>query len=338
MTNVENLDDFFHLLPVALYRTSPDGELLAANQALAEILGFESTDALMMHGSNVADYYVDGTIRGGWIDDIEGHGRVEELDFELTRGDGSTIWVRDTARVARNAEGGVLYFEGALVDVSEKVRLRQSQEEFIATVSHELRNPISVALGLSQEMSDAYESFDDDERRKMVELIARESEEAAWLIEDLLVAYHDERRELSLVPTVFPIRAEAERIGSMTEPSVGISSSSDVSVLADPGRTRQILRNLISNAHRYGGDEVTLEIDVEGTWAVITVCDNGQPIDEEIVERIFEPFGQERRNTYPNSIGLGLPVSRKLARLMGGDVRYSHADNRSRFSLYLPRG
>ncbi len=336
--NVENLDDFFHLLPVALYRTSPDGELLAANQALAELLGFESTEELMTHGSNVADYYVDGSIRDGWIDEIEGHGRVEELDFELTRGDGSTIWVRDTARVARSAGGGVLYFEGALVDVSEKVRLRRSQEEFIATVSHELRNPISVALGLSQEMADAYESFNDEERRKMVELIARESEEAAWLIEDLLVAYHDGRRELSLVATVFSVQAEAERIVSMAQPPVEIVSEGDISVYADPGRTRQILRNLISNAHRYGGDEVTVEIAVEDSWAVITVCDSGDPIDGEFVGKIFEPFGQERRKTYPNSVGLGLPVSRKLARLMGGDVRYTHADNRSRFSLYLPCG
>lgn len=338
MAYIDNLDDFFHLLPVPLYRTSPEGELLAANQALAELLGFDSTEALLTQGRDVESYYLDRSIRDGWIDEIKNQGRVEELDFELTRSDGSTIWVRDTARVARGRNGEVLYFEGALVDVSEKIRLRRSQDEFIATVSHELRNPISVALGLSQEMADSYDSFEDDERRKMVELIARESEEAAWLIEDLLVAYHDERRELSLVPSAFPINREVDRIVSLAEPSVLVTAGAEVIVRADPGRTRQILRNLVSNAIRYGGEQVSVEIGVVDARAVVRVCDNGDPIEDVAVERIFEPFGQERRKAFPNSVGLGLPVSRKLARLMGGDVQYSFENKRSCFSLYLPLG
>jgi PAS domain S-box-containing protein len=335
---IDNLDDFFHLLPVALYRTTPAGKLLAANQALAELLGFESTEELLLRGRDVESYYVEGSIRDGWIDEIENHGRVEELDFELTRSDGSTIWVRDTARVARDGQGEVLYFEGALVDVSEKIRLRHSQEEFIATVSHELRNPISVALGLSQEMADDYDSFGEDERRKMVEMIARESEEAAWLIEDLLVAYHDDRRALSFVPSSFPVNREIERIVSNIEPPVAFAAHEDLTVAADPGRTRQIIRNLVSNAVRYGGSRISVEIEAEDTRAVVRVCDDGDRIEDVVVETIFEPFGQERRKIIPNSIGLGLPVSRKLARLMGGDVQYSYEDNRSCFSLFLPLG
>lgn len=338
MPGVDNLDDFFDLLPVALYRTAPDGRLLAANHALAELLGYESTSELLERGADVRTYYVDPSVRAGWIADIEGNGRVEELDFQLIRHDGTAIWVRDTARVARDIGGAVLYFEGALVDVSEKIQLLRSRDEFIATVSHELRNPISVALGLSKEMSDAYDSFEEEERRKMVDLIARESEEAAWLIEDLLVAHRDDQHDLSLAPSVFSVLREVERIASTTEPSVKVTEIRAATVYADPGRTRQILRNLISNAQRYGGSKIEVEIDLDGPWAVVRVCDDGEKIDEEMVAKIFEPFGQEQRRSHPNSVGIGLSVSRKLALLMGGSVEYSYQASRSCFSLRLPQG
>jgi PAS domain S-box-containing protein len=335
---VDNLDDFFHLLPVALYRTASDGRLFAANQALAELLGYESTSELMEQGVDVEAYYVDPSVRTRWVADIEGNGLVEELDFQLTRNDGTTIWVRDTARVARDADGNVLYFEGALVDVSDKIRLLRSRDEFIATVSHELRNPISVALGLSREMTDSYESFEETERRKMVELIARESEEAAWLIEDLLVAHRDEHRDLSLSPLAFAVKQEVDRIAGSIDPPVKVTEAVTTMVHADPGRTRQIVRNLISNAQRYGGANVEVEIGVEDSWAAVRVCDDGDRIDEDIVSKIFEPFGQDHRRSHPNSVGIGLSVSRKLARLMGGDVEYQYEANRSCFVLHLPQG
>lgn len=338
MPGVDNIDDFFNLLPVALYRTDISGRLLAGNRALADLLGLGSIDEVADVISDVRDFYIRPEVRSEWVSEIEDHGVVRELDIELARKDGRTVWVRDTARVTRDAEGNVLYFEGALVDVSDKIKLQRSRDEFIATVSHELRNPIAVVLGLSQEMDDDYDSFTEDERKKMVTLIARESEEAAWLIEDLLVAHHDDMGKLNLNPQSFLLMLEIEHVISVIPEEVDIDGPTDLIVSADPGRTRQILRNLLSNAFRYGGDQINIEVSAGKGRVSVLVCDNGAPIPDHVVSHIFEPFGQEGRKAQANSVGIGLSVSRKLARLMGGDVTYSHRNGWSCFSLELPAG
>lgn len=338
MPGVYNLNDFFNLLPVPLYRTDVNGQLLAGNRALAELLGFESMDEVADSVGDVRDFYLVPELRSDWVAEIENHGVVRELDIELSRKDGTTVWVRDTARVARDADNNVLYFEGALVDVSEKIRLQRSRDEFIATVSHEIRNPIAVVLGLSQEMNDDYDSFSGEERRKMISLMAREAEEAAWLIEDLLVAHHDDMGKLNLSARPFPVFPEIEHIASVAAPDIEIVGPPDLVISADPGRTRQILRNLLSNALRYGGNTVRVAVAKAGDQVVVRVCDDGSLIPEHVVARIFEPFGQEGRKAQANSVGIGLSVSRKLARLMGGDVTYAHHDGWSCFTLELPSG
>jgi PAS domain S-box-containing protein len=338
MPGVDNLDDFFNSLPVPLYRSDVEGRLLAGNQALANLLGFASIEELRAEVHTVRDFYRDPAVRSTWLSAIESHGVVRELDIELLRLDGSSIWVRDTARVARDESGTVLYFEGALVDVSEKIRLQRLRDEFIATVSHELRNPIAVVLGLSGEMNDDYESFSGEERRKMIEMIARESAEAAWLIEDLLVAHHDDMSKLNLDPRPFAVYPEVEHIASVTGVIFEIDGPGDATVMADPGRTRQILRNLLSNARRYGGDVVRVVFETQPDTVLISICDNGGPIRPELIERIFEPFGQAGEKMQSGSVGIGLSVSRKLARLMGGDVSYRHDSNWSCFTVELPAG
>jgi two-component system, sensor histidine kinase LadS len=338
MPDVARIDEFFAHLPVPLYRTDVAGRLLAANHALAQLLGFSSTQELLNAAPDVAGFYRDSGTREAWVTAIEDHGVVRELDFELLRRDGSTVWVRDTARVVRDGSGAVLYFEGALVDVSEKVKLQRSRDEFIATVSHELRNPISVVLGLSEEMKEDYDSFSEDERKRMIELIARESEEAAWLIEDLLVAYDDNRRDLSLDIQRFPILPEITRAAGISGDPIAVAGSDEAAVLADPGRTRQILRNLISNARRYGGPVIRVEVAATVDAVQIDVCDSGAPLDDAVIDLIFEPFAQEGRIAHSNSVGLGLSVSRKLARMMGGDVTYTYEAGWSCFRLVLPAG
>jgi signal transduction histidine kinase len=108
-------------------------------------------------------------------------------------------------------------------------------------------------------------------------------------------------------------------------------------VWADPSRTRQIIRNLITNAVRYGGDRVTVEA-VEGDQrTVLTVTDDGPGVDPAQWESIFEPYQRAHEApTQPASIGLGLTVSRQLARLMDGDLVYGFGERGSVFTLTLP--
>ncbi|MFQ5523329.1 MAG: aconitase X swivel domain-containing protein [Acidimicrobiia bacterium] len=337
MAYTEEMGALFSRIPVALYRSSPEGKILAANSTLAHLLGFDSVEELFTGLADVENIYVDPNDRARWVEEMEAHGIVYDFDIELQRPDGTTIWVQDTARAIRDDQGRVLYFEGALIDVTAKVEARREKDEFVATVAHELRNPLAVVLGLGEELANGYDTFTDDDRRELAQLIARQAQEASWLIEDLLVAFRDDVSRVPLSPSAFGPTKEAERVLEVVEKPIELAvEGEEPKVFADPRRTRQILRNLVSNALRYGGEEVVVRISRSDDRAEIKVCDSGDPIPPGKVERIFRPFETAGGKEHPKSVGLGLPAARKLARLMEGDLIYRHLGGYSCFILSLP--
>jgi signal transduction histidine kinase len=113
---------------------------------------------------------------------------------------------------------------------------------------------------------------------------------------------------------------------------------SSVSAIGDADRVRQIVRNLVSNALRYGGDTIRVEVVGGDTISRVRVCDSGPAIPEGERELIFQRY--QRASNAPgisDSLGLGLVIARQLARLMDGDLTYEHQDGESIFELTLPR-
>jgi len=328
---------FFKRMPVAFYRSGLNGALIAANPALATLLGYETVEDLKSHIATVESVYVNPERRRRWIDDIGATGVVYDFDIELRRPDGTTIWARDSAGAIRDETGEVMYYEGSLVDVTDKIDAQKAKDEFIATVSHELRNPIAAILGLGQELANDYESFTDEDRREMAQLIARQADDASWLIEDLLVAYGGDLNGVSVHTQVFDVVKEIERVLEVEDHLIDLKvfdGSSQVN--ADPRRTRQILKNLVSNALRYGGETMGVALAKVGDRIEVKVQDSGEAIPDVDVERIFKSFELGSRGTHPNSVGLGLTVARRLARLMEGDLTYRFEEGWSTFVLSLP--
>lgn len=324
-------------MPVALYRTSPSGTLLAANTALANLLGYQTIEEMRAAMADVGTAYVNRRQRAAWIEEIDEAGIVYDFDVELIRADGSTVWVQDTARAIRSDSGEILFYEGALIDMTEKVKAKKAKDEFVATVSHELRNPIAVVLGLGEELANRYDSFDDKDRREMARLIARQADEASWLIEDLLVAYRDDVGRVPVSIQAFDIIKEAERVLEVVDTPIAVQVAGEhTRVMADPRRSRQIIRNLITNSIRYGGDNIFVRIEPIGDRVELSVCDTGDPIPPQEVERIFRAFETGTSSHHPKSVGLGLSVARRLARLMEGDLTYRHQNGLSTFVLSLP--
>ncbi len=106
---------------------------------------------------------------------------------------------------------------------------------------------------------------------------------------------------------------------------------------ADPARTRQIVRNLLTNAVRYGGEGIRIRVRSRGDTASVAVCDDGDGIPDEDRNAIFEAFRQvEAGRRVSQSVGLGLYVSRSLARAMNGDLAYRRENDHSVFELLLP--
>jgi signal transduction histidine kinase len=215
----------------------------------------------------------------------------------------------------------------------------RSKDQFIAAVSHELRTPLASVVGFSELIRERMTGTDPLE--PMVMEVADQSAEMAAIIDDLLIAARASFESVPTEPREINLAAEAagviETMGSRLE-APPERQLADVMAFADPIRVRQIIRNLLTNADRYGGARVEVATSIQGDDAVLVVKDSGEPLPAERRELIFEPYessGPVRGQ--PAAIGLWLAVSRTLAELMGGAISYDHDGEWSLFELRLPR-
>ncbi len=220
-------------------------------------------------------------------------------------------------------------------------RLIADKDQFIASVSHELRTPLASVLGLSDELYNHWDRFAEAEIRQLLGIIADQASDLSSLVEDLLVAAKAEMGSLSVVAE----RVQLDKLVAEAVGEVAISGALDREVPvfgfagaahADPVRVRQIVRNLVTNAARYGGDEILVELGRDHR-PFVRVIDDGEGIPPEDRERVFDPYhragGSDARL---GALGLGLTISRQLARVMNGELTYDHVDDRSIFTLILP--
>ncbi len=216
--------------------------------------------------------------------------------------------------------------------------LIDSKDQLIASVSHELRTPLTAILGLAEELRDR-EDLVEWEQRDLLEVIAEQSHELANIVEDLLVASRVETDDLRVTPGDISLQRELGHVMRLLPTPAGREVTlpdGDVPAWADAVRVRQILRNLITNSYRYGGNRIELRLAEQAGTATVSVWDDGAGVPAAQRGRIFDPYRRAHETPgRPGSLGLGLAVSRRLAKLMGGDLRYRH-DRGSVFELTLP--
>jgi signal transduction histidine kinase len=293
-----------------------------------------------------------GHIREAVVAPLTGAGRVVGVIVVINRvGDISSfvpddIPLLDTLanQISVSLENGRL--EDSLAQLTAlKERLEQvikSKDQFVASVSHELRTPLTAVVGLSHELHDNWSIHDGGDAQEIVNLIASQSSELSDIIEDLLVAARADIGTLSLQPRRIDLRAELEAVITgqyvaerSNRPSVVVDPGSEY-VWSDPLRFRQIVRNLLSNAVRYGGKNVSVHTFRDGPHVTVAVRDDGPGVPTDRAEAIFEPYTSAHEpGTQPGSVGLGLAVSRTLARLMGGDLVYN-GNGGTAFELTVP--
>ena len=217
-----------------------------------------------------------------------------------------------------------------------------AKDELIASVGHELRTPLTAVLGFAEMLRIGNDTdMTATDRDQMVEFIAREAFDLSAIIDDLLVAARIEigSLEITQVPTV--MRAQlAQVIESWDSETIAriVVKGEGPRATADPGRVRQILRNLITNALRYGGDGIEVEIGTDRDAVFVEVRDDGPGLPAEEWERIFDPYYRyHSESSQPGSVGLGLTVARGLAELMRGSLTYHYYHGHSIFTLRLPQ-
>jgi signal transduction histidine kinase len=221
------------------------------------------------------------------------------------------------------------------LDLLDRLRSR-----IISNVSHELRSPLTGLHGLATVLQDNYKDLSESEIAELVDLLVLESAEATALVEDLLTAVRP-TEHMRLDRATVMLDEEIAAVVAMVTPAISkpvtVIDGSGLTAYADPTRFRQILRNLLTNAERYGGPHVEIRSARIGDEAVITVSDDGPGVPPSEREAVFEEWqGSDLVGQHPESIGLGLTISRRLARAMDGDLTYQYVDGMSVFAVTLP--
>lgn len=218
------------------------------------------------------------------------------------------------------------------------------KNDFVALVSHELRTPLTSIAGFSDTLLESWQDLPPEEVDEFISIINRQAMYLGDRVEDVLVIPRLEANRLRLDPELFDLGDLIEDVAQMVFPNGGRKSSlvslpDGVRVFADRRRVHQVIRNVMENARKYGGDQILVEGFVLGDQYLIIVSDNGPGVPDEETQRVFENFEQLSKGDARDStgIGLGLPIARRLARSMGGDVWYERRfPTGARFCYSLP--
>ncbi len=225
---------------------------------------------------------------------------------------------------------GVLALYAELDEKAESLRRSdQVKSRFLSDMSHEFRTPVNSILALTRLLDD---NVSTDDARKQVSLIRRAAEDLESLVSDLLDLAKIEAGKIDIRPAEFEVATLFSAVRGMLRPlllnrslSMVFEEPEELVMYTDEGKVSQILRNFISNALKYtesGEIRVTAQVKPDGTNVRFCVSDTGIGIEPADQERIFEEFTQidNPLQTKSKGTGLGLPLTRKLASLLGGTV------------------
>lgn len=354
----EHYRSLFDGVPVGLYRTTPDGKILDSNPTLVEMLGYPDLETFL--GRNAQDLYVNPKDRDQFKMQIETQKSSHAFEIQMRQYNGTIIWVENYSRTVRDAEGGILYYEGSLIDVTKRKKLEAQWQhaqrmESIGTlaggIAHDFNNLMMGIQGnISLLLFDIDSSFPHYKKLKNIE---ESIKSGARLTSQLLGYARKGKYEARRLVLNQIIDESAETFGrTRKEITINRRFESDLSEIeADRTQIEQILFNLFINAADAmprGGD-LTLKTTninsqdmtdkqykpVAANYVMLQVTDTGEGMDTKTLERIFDPFFTTKG--LGRGTGLGLASVYGIIKAHGG---YIDVDSKqgvgTTFHIYFP--
>jgi len=316
--------------PVAYSVVDAGGQQVAANRRFWELFGYEPGTALTVEDLTHHEH-LEQTEE--YLDALSGDSsELISAEKQYVRADGTPFWGRLTARRIQDNTGAALLL-GIIENIDEQRRLEAGlrdaavlQSEFVAQVSHEIRNPLHTIAGMAELLAGAEL---EPQHRQQAEAILREATGLTSIVSDLLDIGRIDAGNFAVDNVPFAARSLIDRAVRVSQTAaaakalrlnVNIDDAVPINVMGDPRRVGQVLDNLVGNAIKFTAHgSVTLDVAVSDSAGVVfRVEDTGPGIPAEFMDNLYEPF--ERVNESTSGAGLGLAISRRLAESMGGSL------------------
>ncbi|TWT67392.1 PAS domain-containing hybrid sensor histidine kinase/response regulator [Allorhodopirellula solitaria] len=358
-TFVEQVEDY------AIFVTDTAGRATSWNEGVLRVLGFEEAEFVgkdivrsIFRSSDVAK----GVPQAELAEAAESGSASN--DRWMKRKDGTPFWAAGVTTGLQDESGNLLGFMKVMRDQTKQKQMEDElrriatelseadrrKDEFLATLAHELRNPLApIRTGLSamKLLQD-----DPDQMEEIRETMERQAQQMVRLIDDLLEMSRITQGKLELrkcrvmladvvrsaVEATRPLMDEVGHELSVTLPSRGIELE------ADPNRLTQVFSNLLNNAAKYtpDGGRISLAVERQESEVIVSVKDNGMGIPPDKIERVFEMFAQIKHplDAEYSGLGIGLTLVKSLVELHAGsiEVRSNPTGQGCEFLVRLPLG
>ena len=358
---VERVTDY------AIFALDAQGYIISWNPGAQRLKGYQAHEII---GKHFSTFYPESDIRAGkpkWeLEVASKEGRLEDEGWRL-RSDGTRFWANVVITALRDDHGTLVGFAKITRDLTERMEaqeralenarrlaevetLSRAKSQFLASMSHELRTPLNAIGGYAELIEMGLAGGVTEQQRDYLARIRTSQQHLLRIINDLLNYSRIESGQIEYEKALVSLPGVIETVKTMIGPQAtgkGITLETppcgEVIAIGDRLKVEQVVLNLLSNAVKFTppGGRITVACRISGDRATLAVADTGPGIPADRTQDIFEPFVQLGRSLSSGheGAGLGLAISRDLARNMDGDITVESSSGKgATFTLSLPTG
>lgn len=331
-----------------LYQLTPEGIYLSANPSMARILGYGSPEELLRVVKNAnGTVYADTAERENFIKTLMVHEQIFGYENQVTKKDGTKIWVLENVRAVKDESGNLLYFEGSMEDITKRKEAdialmeakiesdiaSRTKTEFIANMSHELRTPLNAIIGFSDIMkNEVMGPLGQEVYKEYVTDIHKSGQGLLKIISEILDISKIEAGKRDLNESEFSFKNVLESCMDLYSARIkekNIVLINDVkslpNIIGEEVSIKQVLGNIYANAIKYTPENGRITIfsneDSDGAFR-FSISDTGVGMNADEIRKALTPFGQidNALDRASSGTGLGLPLAQAVMGIHDGRI------------------